>query len=139
MKNKYNKDGFVIVDDFLPTDKYDELVEIFDNGKFEEIKQIKENRYNLWKCNNKHFPSIDENYIANFWSSFEVANNSVTISIYDMYIKPLLEKLSKEKNQMVRHQATKYKRNGKDFSRVHYDDYMGSIVIRLSVFVCCFK
>ena len=44
MKNKYNKDGFVIVDDFLPTDKYDELVEIFDNGKFEEIKQIKKNR-----------------------------------------------------------------------------------------------
>ena len=40
MKNKYNKDGFVIVDDFLPTDKYDELVEIFgnpNNNNFEEL------------------------------------------------------------------------------------------------------
>ena len=127
MQDKYNKDGFVVVDNFLPTDKYDELVEIFNNGKFKEIKQIKENRYDLWKTDNIHFPSIDEDYMANFWSSFEVANNSVTISIYDMYIKPLLERLSNQKNQMVRHQATKYKRNGKDFTRVHYDDYMGSI------------
>ena len=55
MQDKYNKDGFVVVDNFLPTDKYDELVEIFNNGKFKEIKQIKENRYDLWKTDNIHF------------------------------------------------------------------------------------
>ena len=40
MKNKYNKDGFVIVDDFLPTDKYDELVEIFSFNDNFDIKII---------------------------------------------------------------------------------------------------
>ena len=128
MLTEYEKNGFVVIDNFLPLEVYSEMVKIFNNGEFVEINQIREERYKLWEtADDKHFPSIDEDYLAHFWSSFDVADNPKVIGMYDKYIKPLFEKISNERNLKVRHQATKYKKNNKDFTRIHYDDYMGSI------------
>ena len=128
MKKEYEKNGFVVIEDFLPLEVYKETIKIFNNGEFVEINQIRKERYKLWEnLEDKHFPSDNEEYRANFWSSFDVVNNPKIIRIYDKYIKPLLEEILGEKNQKVRHQATKYKNNGKNFTRIHYDDYMGSI------------
>lgn len=128
MLSEYKKNGYVIIDNFLPLEVYSEIVKIFNNGEFVEINQIREERYKLWETpGDKHFPSIDEDYLAHFWSSFDVADNPKVIGMYDKYIKPLFEKISNERNLKVRHQATKYKKNNKDFTRIHYDDYMGSI------------
>jgi len=128
VKKEYEKNGFVVIEDFLPLEVYKEIVKIFKNGEFVEINQVREERYKLWETlEDKHFPSDNEEYMAHFWSSFDVVSNPKIIRMYDRYIKPLLEKILDEKNQKVRHQATKYKNNGKNFTRIHYDDYMGSI------------
>ena len=123
MKKEYEKNGFVVIEDFLPLEVYKEIVKIFKNGEFVEINQVREERYKLWETlEYKHFPSDNEEYRANFWSSFDVVNNPKIIRMYDRYIKPLLEKILDEKNQKVRHQATKYKNiSGIKIIDVHID------------------
>ena len=88
MLTEYEKNGFVVIDNFLPLEVYSEMVKIFNNGEFVEINQIREERYKLWEtADDKHFPSIDEDYLAHFWSSFDVADNPKVIGMYDKYIK----------------------------------------------------
>ena len=119
MLTEYEKNGFVVIDNFLPLEVYSEMVKIFNNGEFVEINQIREERYKLWEtADDKHFPSIDEDYLAHFWSSFDVADNPKVIGMYDKYIKPLFEKISNERNLKVRHQATKYKKISDEIKQV---------------------
>ena len=102
MKKEYEKNGFVVIEDFLPLEVYKEIVKIFKNGEFVEINQVREERYKLWETlEDKHFPSDNEEYMAHFWSSFDVVSNPKIIRMYDRYIKPLLEKILDEKNQKV--------------------------------------
>ena len=76
MKKEYEKNGFVVIEDFLPLEVYKETIKIFNNGEFVEINQIRKERYKLWEnLEDKHFPSDNEEYRANFWSSFDVVNN----------------------------------------------------------------
>ena len=71
----YYKNGVVVIDDFLPTDVYNEMVDIFHKGKYVEIAQTFEDRYELWKTDDKNFPSTDEVYTNHFWGSPEVSHN----------------------------------------------------------------
>tara|TARA_R110000851_G_scaffold142275_3_gene280718 strand:- start:364 stop:1011 length:648 start_codon:yes stop_codon:yes gene_type:complete len=125
MINEYKKDGYVIIDNFLLEEDYVELLSIFKNSNYEEINQIREKRYKMWETlNDKHFPSADEDYLAHFWGSNEVSNH---IKIKDMFrnkIKPLIKTVTDDVGKF-RHQATRYKNNGRDFIRCHYDDYTG--------------
>ena len=41
----YKKNGFIIIDNFLPDDLYKEIVDIFHKGEYEEIKQSINDRY----------------------------------------------------------------------------------------------
>tara|TARA_R100001594_G_C3965012_1_gene246326 strand:+ start:75 stop:737 length:663 start_codon:yes stop_codon:yes gene_type:complete len=123
----YKKNGFIIIDNFLPDDLYKEIVDIFHKGEYEEIKQLINDRYELWNVNDKYFPSVDEKYIANFWGSSKVSHDLKVLNVYKEYIKPVIEFISDGKSGKGRHQATKYNKNGKDFLRAHIDDYMGYI------------
>ena len=124
-KKEYHKNGFTIIDNFLPIEDYKKMVKIYNNSKFEEIHTIRKNRYKRWETlKDKRFPSSDEIYEANFWSSNEVVNNEYYKNLFEERIKPLFLKLHGEAGAF-RHQATKVKNNGKNFIRAHYDDYMG--------------
>jgi hypothetical protein len=123
----YYKNGVVVIDDFLPTDVYNEMVDIFHKGKYVEIAQTFEDRYELWKTDDKNFPSTDEVYTNHFWGSPEVSHNSTVLNIYGEYIKPIIQSITMGESGKGRHQSTKYHNNSKDFLRTHIDDYMGYI------------
>jgi hypothetical protein len=123
--SSYKKNGFVIIDDFLPNDVYNKVTDIFHKGEYEEITQLIDGRYKLWNLSDKHFPSVDEVYTSHFWGSPKVSHNSKVLNVYEEYIKPVIELVTDGEPVKGRHQSTKYNRNGKDFLRAHIDDYMG--------------
>ena len=125
-KKEYDKSGFVIIDDFLPKDVYVQMVEIFNSAKdFVEIDQVREDRYKLWETSNdKRFPDSTEDYLAHFWSSYEVASHDYVLEVFSKYIEPIMKEVGGDDLGQFRHQATKIKNNGKDYMRCHYDDYM---------------
>tara|TARA_B100000287_G_scaffold416320_1_gene450869 strand:+ start:403 stop:1056 length:654 start_codon:yes stop_codon:yes gene_type:complete len=123
----YYKNGVVVIDDFLPTDVYNEMVDIFYKGKYVEVAQSFDDRYELWKTDDKNFPSTDEVYTNHFWGSSEVSHNPTVLNIYAEYIKPIIQSITNGESGKGRHQATKYHNNSKDFLRTHIDDYMGYI------------
>ena len=55
---EYIKNGVAVIDNFLPTDVNDEMVDIFHKGKYVEIAQTFEDRYELWKTEDKNFPIL---------------------------------------------------------------------------------
>ena len=126
-KKEYDKSGFVIIDDFLPKDVYVQMVEIFNSAKdFVEIDQVREDRYKLWETSNdKRFPDSTEDYLAHFWSSYEVASHDYVLEVFSKYIEPIMKEVGGDDLGQFRHQATKIKNNGKDYMRCHYDDYTG--------------
>jgi hypothetical protein len=128
-KEEYEKNGFVVIDNFLPKDVYAKMVEIFNAGKdFVEINQIREERYKLWETpGDGRFPATTEDYIAHFWSSYDVATNDYVSDVFNEYTKPLLKEVHGDTLGQFRHQATKMKANNEDFIRVHYDDYTGFV------------
>ena len=121
----YFENGFATIDNFLPTEEYKKMVKIYNSSKFVEISTVRKNRYKRWETlEDKQFPSSDEIYEANFWSSNEVVNSEYYKNLFEERIKPLFLKLHSDVG-VFRHQATKVKPNGKNFIRAHYDDYMG--------------
>jgi Rps23 Pro-64 3,4-dihydroxylase Tpa1-like proline 4-hydroxylase len=125
-KEEYNKLGYTIIKDFLPSNTYEKLLEFYNNASFKEVSIVREERYNLWQyTDDKNFPSTDEIYTNNFYSSFDVVDSDLYRKIFNENIKPLFEELLNE-FLIFRHQATKIKNNGKDHMRCHYDDYMGT-------------
>ena len=124
-KKDYFANGFTIIDNFLPIEDYKKMVKIYKGGKFVEVSTVRKSRYKLWETlEDKRFPSADEIYEANFWSSKEVVNNEYYKNLFEKRIRPLFLKLHNDVG-VFRHQATKVKNNGKNFIRAHYDDYMG--------------
>ena len=139
-KKEYDKSGFVIIDDFLPKDVYVQMVEIFNSAKdFVEIDQVREDRYKLWETSNdKRFPDSTEDYLAHFWSSYEVASHDYVLEVFSKYIEPIMKEVGGDDLGQFRHQATKIKNNGKDYMRCHYDDYTGvaGYILYFITFIC---
>jgi len=127
IKKEYDKNGYVVIDDFLPVDVYNKIVKVFRGDLYVEITQSFDDRYELWKNNDKYFPSVDEVYTNHFWGSPDISHNSKVLNVYQKYIKPVVNLISGGQAGKGRHQATKYNKNGKDFLRTHIDDYMGYI------------
>ena len=127
IKKTYVNQGFVVIEDVLPTDVYNQMVDIFHESEYEEIAQSFSDRYELWNSNDRHFPSINEVYTNHFYGSQSVSHSPQVLDTYKKYIKPIIKFITDGKSGKGRHQATKYNRNGKDFLRTHVDDYMGYI------------
>ena len=54
-KIKYDENGYVVIDDFLPVDVYNEIVDIFLQDEYVEIAQSFDDSYELWMNNDKYF------------------------------------------------------------------------------------
>ena len=126
MKNEYKENGYIIIDNLLPKKEYDKIVDICRNARYEEIDQVRPGRYKTWETpDDKFFPSTDEDYIAHMWGSSEVSNSKEVQDMFNEHIKPLVIELTNGQAGNFMHQTNRYKKNGKDFLRLHYDDYMG--------------
>jgi|TARA_B100001758_G_scaffold80742_1_gene68477 hypothetical protein len=124
-QTEYIKNGLTILDNFLPSNEYKEIVKLFHSSEFEEMNLVKNKRYRRWqKPIDKHFPTEDELYTNHFWSSAEIVNDDCYKEIFHKRIRPLFEELHDDIG-LFRHQATKLKNNHKNHMRSHYDDYMG--------------
>ena len=104
-KREYNENGFTIMDNFLPVENYNKMIKIYNSSKFIEIHTIRKNRYKRWETlEDKRFPSTDEIYEANYWSSNEIVNNEYYKSIFEEVTKQkkgsLLETQKLAKNQI---------------------------------------
>ena len=127
MFSDYEKNGYVIIDDLLPEHMYNKINDVCRYAKdYEEVTQIRQGRYEIWKTeNDKNFPSENEDYLAHMWDSKSILKHEIFEQVFEDYIKPRMLKLTENKVDRFMHQANKYQNDGKDFIRLHYDDYMG--------------
>jgi len=126
MINEYKENGYVIIDNLLPTEQYNKIVDICRSATYDEINQVRPGRYELWETpEDNFFPSNDEDYMAHMWGSPEVSNSKEVKEMLNQHIKPLVTEMSEGQAGKFMHQTNMYKNNGKDFLRIHYDDYMG--------------
>ena len=49
MLSEYNKNGYIVIDDLLKDSLYNELLELCTSSEYEEVNQVREDRYKLWE------------------------------------------------------------------------------------------
>ena len=126
MIEEYKKNGYVIFDDLLPEEEYKKILDICKNSSYNKISQKRSDRYALWETpDDKFFPDSDEVYENQFWGTDEVVQTDELKQMFDKYIKPKVLELTNNQSFKFMHQTNMYRKNGKDFLRIHYDDYMG--------------
>lgn len=126
MLSEYEKNGYIIIDNLLEQSLYNQLLELCVSSKYEEVNQIREGRYKTWETKgDENFPSEDEDYLAHMWASNSILETDLFKNVFENYIKPHMLILTDNKVSRFMHQANKYNNDGKDFIRLHYDDYMG--------------
>ena len=126
MIEEYKKNGYVIFDDLLPEKEYKKILDICKNSSYIKISQKRADRYALWSTpNDKFFPDSDEVYQNQFWGTDDVVQTPEVKQMFDKYIKPKVLELTNNQAGKFMHQTNMYRNNGKDFLRIHYDDYMG--------------
>ena len=130
MIEEYKKNGYVIFDDLLPEKEYKKkyltFVKILRILRYHR-KDVSD-RYALWDkhlSDDKFFPDSDEVYQNQFWGTDDVVQTEEVKQMFDKYIKPKVLELTNNQAGKFMHQTNMYRNNGKDFLRIHYDDYMG--------------
>ncbi len=96
--NKFLKEGYIIVDDFLPQDEALKLESLYSNNSdWSLADQVRDDLYTTShfqsaRTKSKYLPKENESYSARFWSSVELV--SQVEKIHDKYFKPLLKEIS---------------------------------------------
>ena len=126
MKTNYKKDGFLIIDDFLPSEIANKLEYFYSIEKgWSYIDQVRENHYkHVFKTESSFFPNEDETYLARFSRSETLEDNYVN-EVFEDFFKPKLRELSE--SNLLEFDTRCYKLDGGDFYRTHMDDYAGTI------------
>ena len=79
-QTEYIKNGLTILDNFLPSNEYKEIVKLFHSSEFEEMNLVKNKRYRRWqKPIDKHFPTEDELYTNHFWLDFKKNKDNLIV------------------------------------------------------------
>ncbi len=130
MPNKFEefqKKGFVVIDDFLPSQVVNELNALYcSNTNWELVNQIRKRHYqHVFATQSQYLPKGDEFYIAQFGRSTDLEKNQRVNEIYDQYFKPSLNKFSQI--DLKAFDVRCYRMQPGDFYRSHIDDYAGSI------------
>jgi len=134
LKEKYDKNGYIIIDNFLPTDLINDINDIMLQSTYVREEQIREGKYKMYRelhkethpfwHNSDLFPNDNENFIMAQRVSEEAVNNPLIESVFNSnikeYIKLLNPKVSKCK-------LTAFKSEGGDTMRCHLDDYNADI------------
>ena len=130
MIDEYKKNGFIIIDDFLPEEVANELESMYinKNNQWEFIDQYRDQaygngKYGKHKTDSIYFPKEDEVYTAKFYRSnkLELKINN----IFNKYFKPTLKSLSQF--NLNEFDVRCYKLDEGCHYRTHMDDYAGDI------------
>ncbi len=95
MINEYKENGYIIIDNLLPKKQYEKIVDICKNARYEEVDQVRPDRYKMWETpDDDFFPSTDEVYQNHMWGSSDVPNSKEVQDMFNQYIKPLIIEMS---------------------------------------------
>ncbi len=124
---KYEEQGYVVIDDFLPEEIINELNAMYVSQKeWEEINQVREHHYqHIFSTKSKYLPKGDECYMAKFGRAHELENNVRLNEIYHQYFVPSLKRFSSV--DLKDFDIRCYNLKSGDFYRSHIDNYAGSI------------
>jgi len=126
----YKKNGFAIVDNFLPENIADKLESMYcsDSNQWDLNDQVRDQAYGdgkfgKHKTDNPYLPREDEEYSAKFWRSNNL--ESEIESIFDDHFKPALKTISQ--TELTDYDIRCYKLDKGDYYRSHMDDYAGVV------------
>ena len=121
----FKKDGFLIIDNFLPIDEANKLEKLYSSEKSWDIMdQVREKHYShVFKMDSQTFPQKDEIYSARFQRSNTLEKE--IDEIFKRFFKPTLNELAK--SDLLEFDVRCYKLGEGDFYRTHMDDYAGTI------------
>jgi Rps23 Pro-64 3,4-dihydroxylase Tpa1-like proline 4-hydroxylase len=124
----YKENGFLIVDDFLPNEKAEELYELYaSEEEWEHHDQVREGHFKhvFQTINSPYFPGEEEAYMAKFGRSEKLEQNTELKNIFNDYFKPALAGVSRL--ALSDYDVRCYQLKQGDFYRTHIDDYAGDI------------
>ena len=123
--DKFSKDGYCIVDDFLDYETANQIYNIFESEKnWEVINQVRENHYNhVFKTESPFLPSAEEYYTAKFKRSCNLENEILIKQIFESKFVPFIR--SVKDNNLEIFDMRCYKLDAGDHYRTHIDDYAG--------------
>jgi Rps23 Pro-64 3,4-dihydroxylase Tpa1-like proline 4-hydroxylase len=125
----YNKNGYVVVDDFLPNEEANKLEELYyNNSDWTLSDQVRDDLYSeshfqSAKTKSIYLPKENESYSAKFWSSDGLV--SEIESIHDKYFKPMLENISQV--DLNDYNLRCYKMDEGCHYRTHLDQWVSSV------------
>jgi Rps23 Pro-64 3,4-dihydroxylase Tpa1-like proline 4-hydroxylase len=129
LNNSFNKEGYAIIDDFLPLNIANDLYDIFNfeiENNWELIDQVRAGHYShVFKTINTLLPNKNEKYSAKF-SRSEVIENSINFKkiINDKFKAKFRELFA---DSLCDFDTRAYKLNKGDYYRTHIDSYAGQI------------
>jgi len=127
----FNKDGYTIIDNFLPEDLAIKLYDIFESQSLNSWKlmdQVREGHYgHVFKTNNQLLPKKNESYTAKFSRSDRIESSpDFTQIISDQFTTKIRETVS---DSLTEFDTRAYKLDAGDHYRTHIDSYGGNINI----------
>ena len=127
----FNKNGYSIVDNFLPIDLAKKLYDLFESqskSDWQCINQVRKEHYShVFKTNNQLLPKKHESYRAKFSRSeaIEVSPDFKKI-INDVFSKKIREIVSET---LTKYDTRAYRLDKGDHYRTHIDSYAGNVNI----------
>ena len=127
----FNKNGYSIVDNFLPIELAKKLNDLFESqskSDWQYIDQVRKEHYShVFKTNNQLLPKKHESYRAKFSRSeaIEVSPDFKKI-INDVFSKKIREIVSET---LTKYDTRAYRLDKGDHYRIHIDSYAGNVNI----------
>ena len=122
----YKKNGFVVVDNFLPEIVANEVEARYleQDNAWEYHDQVRKTHFShVCKTDSPYFPNENEVYSAKFWRSGNL--EAKTESVFDEYFKPALKEVYQA--ELSNYDVRCYKLEAGDYYRTHIDDWAGNI------------
>jgi len=127
----FNKNGYSIVDNFLPIELAKKLYDLFESqskSDWQYIDQVRKEHYrHVFKTNNQLLPKKNESYSAKFSRSeaIEVSPDFKKI-INDYFLTKIREMVS---DTLTKYDTRAYRLDKGDYYRTHIDSYAGNVNI----------
>jgi len=129
MDDSFEKDGYVVIDNFLPEDIAKKINEIFSSeskSNWELVEQIRSGHYgHVFKTTNPLLPSENESYSATFSRSESIENSSDFKNIVNSIFQEKVDKLFNDNAFELDARAIQLTKGG--HYRSHCDTYAGEI------------
>jgi hypothetical protein len=124
---EFSDQGYTIVDNFLPQEMHDELLDELDAATLQINFQLRPGYYkDLLKSNNFNNPDEDECYIAKFKKIISHKENIILQKFFKKNIIPIMKEIS---SNLINYSVfpTVVKLGTGDLYRVHHDAFNGEI------------